>query len=422
MKKESDYLTLLTQIPSDREALVMSENHWTYGMLVKEAQKRRMEYGLKEEPGRRLAMIQESGILEQLILFLAYSGTEAVPVIIPSDMRNPKDMMETNVPEKSCMAVMTSGTTGESKLLFRTMESWNEFFPIQNKIFGMGEGTRVFMQGSLAFTGNLNLYLAQLTGGGTIVAADKFEPLSWMEQIEKQKVDVIYLVPVKLRLLNRIYDRKQKWNNIVRTILTGSQSFGGKESQKLKKNFKEASFILYYGASELNYVTYIKDPKENADKSMIGRPFPNVKVRVENGDILVSTRYGVIGMEQESRIGDRGHFDQQGNLYFDGRNDGIVNVNGRKMSSVQIERRLEEVPGIAEAAVKVEKKEGREVLAAWIVPSGKEKPQVSEIRNFVRPYLEDWEIPRIFFYITDFPRSESGKVLKRKLELPFYRR
>lgn len=54
----------------------------------------------------------------------------------------------------------------------------------------MGEGSITFMQGSLAFTGNLNLYMAQLASGGSVVAADSFDPRLWKRMIEAEQGDL----------------------------------------------------------------------------------------------------------------------------------------------------------------------------------------------------------------------------------------
>lgn len=60
------------------------------------------------------------------------------------------------------MGAMTSGTTGRAKVLFRTYESWAGFFEEQNRVFGVTPDSCMFAQGSLAFTGNLNLYMGAL--------------------------------------------------------------------------------------------------------------------------------------------------------------------------------------------------------------------------------------------------------------------
>ena len=72
--------------------------------------------------------------------------------------------------------VTTSGSTGEPKILQRTFESWADFFPTQNRIFRVDETTKLFMHGSLNFTGNLNAFLATMDTGGTIITTEKFFP------------------------------------------------------------------------------------------------------------------------------------------------------------------------------------------------------------------------------------------------------
>ncbi len=418
MEKENkrDYLGLIRQIPADRTALIFNSRRYTFGMLAEKALKLRLKEGLTCGEGKVIRIIQTSDIEKQLITFLALSGTEAVPVIVPVDVQVSKTQIQTEVPKEACMAVMTSGTTGENKLLFRTQKSWKGYFHIQNRIFGMGDGSRIFMHGSLAFTGNLNLYLAQLTVGGSIVAANTFDPRKWMKEIEDWKADTVYLIPAKLRLLKKAYDRKKCVNISVRSIISGSQSLGGSEAGALKQVFKNASVILYYGASELNYITYVKDFQMGEDKTLVGSPFPEVQVHVENGEIGVSTRYGVIGTKEETWIGDCGHIDQNGLLYFDGRKDGICNINGRKVLAVKIENELAGCPGIAEAAVKTLKRGGKDILAAWIVPEGQGKTDMLQIRKYLNEYLSDWEIPKAVFCVKVLPKSESGKILKRKLK------
>lgn len=417
-KEKRDYLELIRRIPHDRTALILGNRRYTFGMLAGQAGQLRLKKGLKCGEGKYISVIQTLGIEEQLISFLACSGTEAVPVIVPLDVQVGKALLETEIPEEACMAVMTSGTTGQNKLLFRTLESWEGYFHIQNRIFGMGEGSSIFMQGSLAFTGNLNLYMAQLTAGGTVIAENTFDPKMWMKEIEDWKADAVYLIPTKLRVLKKAYDQKESINNSVRSIISGSQSLGGRETGELKQVFKSASVVLYYGASELNYVTYVRDFQMGEDKTLIGSPFPEVRVRVEEGEIRVSTRYGVIGTKDEAWIGDCGHFDRNGMLYFDGRKDGICNVNGRKVLAVKIENELESCPGIAEAAVKAVKRSGRDMLAAWIVPEGQGKPGIAQVRKYLCACLPVWEVPKAIFWVEELPKNESGKILKRKLGVP----
>ena len=53
------------------------------------------------------------------------------------------------------------------------------------------------MQGSLAFTGNLNLYMGQLAAGATILAQERFDPRLWIRNIKQWQANGIYLIPAK---------------------------------------------------------------------------------------------------------------------------------------------------------------------------------------------------------------------------------
>lgn len=422
--QKMDYLSLLKKQPPGREALIFAGRRYTYGMLVREAEElrdlekdRKLEKSGKPADKRTLHVIKEERIDDQLIWFLALSGTEQVPVIVPWDMKNSDDLIATEIPEQACMAVSTSGTTGACKLLFRTIESWRDYFPIQNEIFGMGENSRIFMQGSLAFTGNLNLCIAQLSTGGAVIAEQRFDPRIWLGEMEKYKADVLYLIPAKLRALKRACERTGKRFENVRTILSGSQSMGGMEAREFKMFFPRAVLILYYGASELNYITYVRAADMNEDKTLVGKPFPQVDIRTEDGKIYVNTEYGVIGAESHSFIGDYGHIDRNGFLYFDGRKDDICNINGLKISALRVELALCEMDEIAVAAVKKAEQNGHDILAAWILVKPGCHADASQIRKWLTNRLTQAEIPKQYIFVNHFPVTESGKILKRELKI-----
>lgn len=69
---------------------------------------------------------KKSAIAQQLIEFIAFAGTDNVPVLAPqeADTEHLKDIVP---PPEACMGAMTSGTTGRAKVLFRTYESWAGF-------------------------------------------------------------------------------------------------------------------------------------------------------------------------------------------------------------------------------------------------------------------------------------------------------
>lgn len=419
-----NYYKLIREKEAEKEALVADGVSFTYGELVKMADSLAEKWSAenknslkREENSPIVHVIKEKDIVTQLVSFFACYINGRIPLIVPYDNKsfeNRQLLDNVAVPENVCMAVATSGTTGEPKIYFRTYESWAGYFPIQNEIFNVKENSRLFMQGSLAFTGNLNLYMAQFYAGATVIAENTFSPKKWADTIKRQKADGIYLIPSKLLLLPKVIKERLPE---VQMIVSGSQSMGKKEAEELKCSFPNTHILLYYAASELNYVTYVTDENMTEERNLIGRPFPKVEVFLQNGEIYVNTKYHVEGIQCPYSLSDSAYQDEEGNFYFTGRKDDILLIRGRKVSALKIENALEQFPQIKEAAVTVEEKGKEPYPVAYIVPQAGEKCQEQRIYDVLRQSLAHYEMPRRLYFIKKLPRNESGKVDKQSLNM-----
>ena len=401
-----DYLQLLKEQPQEKLALVEDREAYTYARLVQEAQELRAAPAYSEPA----VFIHEDSIARQLVRFLAYSGTKTVP-IIATEVSRTQQFDVGAIPEAACMGVMTSGSTGKSKLLWRSYHSWADFFPEQNRVFGIDDKTVIFCQGSLAFTGNLNIYMGVLAAGGTLIVTQRFRPRHWLELMAEHGVNVIYLIPSKLLLLPK-FMREQ--NTRVRSIISGSQSMGRVEADKLLEVFPEAEITLYYGASELNYITYIKDSEMTDDRTLIGRAFAGVQVSVVDEEIFIDTPYHVESISLPFSLKDRGRLDAEGRLHFLGRTDDILSVNGRKVSAVKVSRALMDLPDVEEAAVLVVHVDDADVLTAFV--GAVQEYSKQQLVKLLRAGLEDYELPKQFIFLPELPHNESGKVDKAALK------
>lgn len=412
-----DYFQMICKRNAEAKALAVDGKAYTYGELACLARELGESFGTRQEKeDRRIHVIKEKDIISQLVSFLACYVSGEIPLIVPFDSKNFENgqrITDISIPERACMAVATSGTTGEPKIYFRSYESWAGYFPVQNEIFQITEKSRLFAQGSLAFTGNLNLYMGQFYAGGTVVAETAFLPGRWEERIGMEDVNCIYLIPSKLMLLPKVL---KKENPAVRMILSGSQSLGKADAAKLKKVFPNTRILLYYGASELNYITYVTDEFMSDDRNLIGKPFPGVDVCIREEELYVTTDYHVENVECPYSLSDKGRQDGDGNFYFLGRKDDMMNVRGRKISSLKIENKLEELSEVREAAVVLEGQNGKDGrIAAFVVP------ETGYLENVVyeklRDSLEHYEMPRRIYTVEGLPKNESGKVDKKKLNM-----
>jgi len=417
-----NYFDMVKAATPGRVALIEDGTSYTYGEIVlmaeemsekviKEIKEKGIVKGKEIARGKKAVyIIQEDSILKQLILFLACNMAGIIPLIVPSGLKALPEIKD--VPGNVCMAAMTSGTTGAPKVLYRTYNSWAGFFPIQNKIFGVSRESILFAQGSLAFTGNMNLYMAQFYVGGTIAAENKFNPKRWAEVIKKENVNVIYLVPSKLMLLPDIIKEK---NYNVKTIISGSQSLGAREAYIIHKIFPLADIILYYGASELGYITYVKDKDMTEDKNLIGKPFPETDVSVCGGRIYASSPFCAEGIKCPYELPDNGYMDKEGRFYFNGRSDSTVNIHGRKISLARIESELEKFGSIREAVAVHTVENGKDIIIAFASTVKGNSITAREISHNLRENLAHYEMPSKIILLDKMVYNESGKKDRNKM-------
>jgi fatty-acyl-CoA synthase len=112
--------------------------------------------------------------------------------------------------------------------------------------------------------------------------------------------------------------------------------------------------------------------------------------------------------------GDVGHFDTQGRLYIDGRDDEMIVSGGENVFPREVEELLVTHAAIADAAViGVEDPEFGQRLRAFVVT--RSEVSEDEIKAFVKDNLARYKVPREVVFLADLPRNPTGKILKREL-------
>jgi len=310
-----------------------------------------------------------------------------------------------------CFGALTSGSTNTPKVLYRSYESWTDFFNIQNNIFKLDSTSILFMNGSLSFTGNLNALLSVLYAGGTIVTIENLSPRRWIKSIKETFVTNIYLIPSKLNVLSQVL--KEKISNI-KSIFAGSELLFTDTTQNLKNNFPESEIILYYGASELSFITYITYEEMKLKPLSVGSPFPGIKVFIKDDCIFVDTKYNVLEIEVPYSVNDTGYIDKDGYLFLQGRKEDIINKNGIKISLLKIEQEIKKIKEVIEcAAVSYDSHLKGNEIAVFIITNGdfNKVDILTNLKNKLIPV----ELPKKIFFVESLPLNDSGKIDKKKL-------
>ena len=181
----------------------------------------------------------------------------------------------------------------------------------------------------------------------------------------------------------------------------------------LKRIMPNAEMTLYYGASELNYITYITGAEMTDDRTLIGRPFNGVDVSVKDGEIYIDTPYHVIGRPRPCTLGDCGSIDTDGMLHFLGRRDDMYNINGLKISGLKVTDALLDCIGVEDAAVLPLHSGSGDMLAAFVVGKGLTKTLLLQM---LRGKLTEHELPKRIIFMDALPKNESGKTDRKKLK------
>lgn len=306
--------------------------------------------------------------------------------------------------------VLTSGSTGLPKILYRRDESWTDFFPLQDEIFRVDGHSRLFFHGSLAFTGNLNMVMDFLSEGASLHGSSHLLPKTWMDRIQKEGITHVYMIPSKLSPLSKVKGEAGS----VTHILTGSQLMTASLYRRLTERFPAAKVILYYGASELSYISYTEGKDILLSPDTVGKPFPKVKVSIENGEITVDTPYGIEGISMPYTCHDLGRLDEKGELHFLGRREDMYHVQGNHVPRQKVLSSLLMVEGVEDAEVTaLKQKNGDDTLVAFLTGT---VPDRKDMVRILSRCLKAWEIPSRFIVLPAIPRTSTGKTDRRKLE------
>ena len=407
-------------------ALIVDEEQYTYGQLYDAIIS--MEFNntsriinldqFNDGQKNKVLLIQSLSFVEQLLQWLwgLYKGYISMVCHNEMDVAYIDELARIisveGVPTSADFGVLTSGTTGRPKPLWRSESSWREFFDIQNNIFYINKDTKIFLHGSFSFTGVSNMVVAVLWSGGTVITTSSLRPIRWIQLIDKYHVDHIYALPTKLRLLVRHCKSKL---DCINYIIGGSQVLDRQLMEQLELICPNMEFILYYGASELNYITYCTGKEWLDREGTVGRPFPSVKIAEQNSVIYVTTKHHIEGIPDTYTVNDCGYIDSDGYLMFHGRRGDVINKGGYKISIPEMELYLQSLQGVSEVAVITINDEirGEDFVAYVVLEDNAELSKIIECIHHERPSVE-W--PKAILEIPIIPLTECSKVDKRKLK------
>jgi acetyl-CoA synthetase len=163
----------------------------------------------------------------------------------------------------------------------------------------------------------------------------------------------------------------------------------------------------------------------------MGLPLPGVRMVIEHGELVVDPstvptfflRYlGKPPPVGPWRTGDQVRRDADGYLYFEGRTDDVIISAGYRIGPFEVEAVLARHPAVADVAVVAAPDPERgSVVRAIVVPQPEHAPSpelAAQLQEFVKQHTAPYKYPRVVDFVTELPKTATGKIVRRTLRLP----
>ncbi|GAB6099891.1 hypothetical protein JCM16358_17700 [Halanaerocella petrolearia] len=340
-------------------------------------------------------------------------------IIIDQQFRLPQqkaDKLPTVKDDYLFLGALSSGSTGEPKIIWRNHKSWVSAFPHQSELFNLDNSDRLLLVGPLVYTGNLNSAIHLIYEGGTIVFSESNFPNRWLTDIAKHNISALFMVPAHYRIL--IKRLKEPIQHIKSVVSTGAK-LDISTVKQLQHYFPKAQICQYYGASELGHVSYALAEDMIKKPDTVGKIFPEVTAWTKDNLVWVKSPYLATSYQPQATANDLGRIDEDNYLHLFGRADDVINQGGVKVNLNHIKEILTNYPKIDQTAIISlnNQLKGKEVAAAIVKnDTGLTKQQV---RDFCQTNLSKSKQPQKILFIKEIPTTKVGKIDYKKLSRLF---
>jgi fatty-acyl-CoA synthase len=371
--------------------------------------------------------------------FIAWSEPGAAPSDpLLEDLIACGDPSEPRPPiEKGRVVILTSGTTGTPKGAARKQpDSLDPVAALFSKIPLKARQTTMVAAPMFHSWGFAHFTLA-LPLASTLVLRRKFDPEETLKAVAEQRASALALVPVMLqRILDLGPETIARYDlRCLEVIALSGSALPGEMATRAMDTFGEILYNLY-GSTEVAWATIATPEDLRAAPGTAGRPPTGTVVKLldadgrevqrgKEGRIFVANEMmfeGYTGGGGKEIVrglmstGDVGHFDEDGRLFVDGRDDEMIVSGGENVFPREVEDLLADHGEIEEAAVVgvMDVEFGQRLKAFVVLRDGRELTE-AEIKSYVKQNLARYKVPREVVFLDQLPRNATGKIVKREL-------
>lgn len=383
---------------------------------------------------------------------LDYSGVLA---IIGSYNTNPPDRKFRVAEQDVYYIIYTSGSTGRPKGVQITLANLHSFIKWAVPLADIGGISDPVVLNASAFSFDLSVmdtYIA-LASGGTLFSIDKKMIANTRElfaYLLKSEISVCVCTPSFTDMCLADSSFSETLLPRLTCFLFCGETLTNKTAAELLARFPSARVVNLYGPTEATVsVTAVDIDRSTCDLASplpVGRCKEDCEILIMDkaGALLSETERGEIVIAGDSvsigyfnnpentakafftyagkrayRTGDEGYL-KDGMLYYCGRRDFQIKLNGYRIELSDIENNIRKLSGVSNALVLPSYTDEKLThLSAFVILEDKGADTslkgVISFKNSLRKFLPDYMIPKKVIFKDQFPMNTNGKIDRKAL-------
>ncbi|TDK62383.1 benzoate-CoA ligase family protein [Bacillus salipaludis] len=348
--------------------------------------------------------------------------------------------------EDQAFWLYSSGSTGNPKgvvHIHRSMEVAVKNYA--ENILKVNENDRTFSASKLYFAYGLGngMYFPLGTGASTVLMKERPTPENIFKTIEKNKPTIFFCVPTLYGSLIQYVEKTGVIPDLssVRICVSAGEALPSTFMKKWKELFN-LDILDGIGSTEALHI-FLSNQAHDIKAGSTGKVVPGYKAKIVNeeskpvgvneiGDLVIQGDSVSIGyfcnlLENQRKFhgewmytGDKYYQDEEGYFWYCGRSDDMLKVGGIWVSPIEIESTLIRHEYVLEVAVVGSKNESNLVYPkAYIVLRDEIEPTEdlkTELKLFVKQNLAPYKYPREIEFISELPKTATGKVQRFRLK------
>ncbi len=418
------------------------------------------DYAFMIAHSRSQAVIVSNALLPVLNAALAQAPHEIKRIIVsnaagslPENAVAMDDLIAThaaqNVPEPTRpddpgFWLYSSGSTGRPKGTLHTHANAYWTAELYGKgVLGLTENDVCFSAAKLFFAYGLGngLSFPLSVGATTVLMAERPTPDAtfkrWTDPREGHKPTVFFGAPTGFAGMLASANLPAKKDVVLRMCSSAGEALPAELGEKFKKHFG-VDIVDGIGSTEMLHI-YLSNLPGKVRYGTTGWPVPGYEIELrgddglavpdgETGDLYIKGPSAAVmywGNRDKSRETFQGAWTKSGDKYvrnadgtytYSGRSDDMLKVSGIYVSPFEVESTLVQHTAVLEAAViGVNDADGLTKTKAYVVLKVGQSTTEEELKTFVKDRLAPYKYPRSIVFISELPKTATGKIQRFKL-------